>query len=170
MSPQFHVPAHPGAPDARASRRMSALRRRDNDRELAIRSALHRSGLRFRVTFPVPGLPRRSIDVAFTRSKVAVFLDGCFWHGCPEHGSSPRSNSDWWATKLAANSARDLDTSAHLETTGWQVVRVWEHVPLDEAVATIRAIVHADHLLAPRGRRTDQVGDIVHLDMLPAAP
>ncbi|QTE30032.1 very short patch repair endonuclease [Pengzhenrongella sicca] len=133
---------------------MSTLRRRDNDRELALRSALHKVGLRFRVAYPVPGLPRRSIDVAFTRFKVAVFLDGCFWHGCPEHGTNPRSNGAWWATKFAANGARDLDTNAHLEGAGWQVVRIWEHVPLDEAVSAIRVAL-AGHVVAPRGGREE---------------
>lgn len=130
---------------------MSGLRRRDNEREVALRSALHRSGLRFRVAYPVPGLPRRTIDVAFTRVKVAVFLDGCFWHGCPEHGTSPRSNSTWWATKLAANKARDLDTTEHLAAAGWRVVRVWEHVPLDDAAAQVLAA------LADARRSADEI-------------
>ncbi|HEY3545164.1 MAG TPA: very short patch repair endonuclease [Propionicimonas sp.] len=143
MAGRFHVPAHPGSTSAPISRRMSVLRRRDNARELALRSALHRAGLRFRVCHPVPGLPRRSIDIAFTRVRLAVFLDGCFWHGCPHHGTRPRSNSSWWSAKLGANRARDHDTTAHLEAVGWRVVRIWEHVPLDDAVVTVMDAVAA---------------------------
>lgn len=108
---------------------MSTLRRRDNEAELAVRRLLHAAGRRYRVHYPVPGLPRRTIDIAFTRAKVAVFIDGCFWHGCPEHGTRPRANAAWWSTKLAANQARDTDTTTHLETIGWVVLRCWEHDP-----------------------------------------
>jgi DNA mismatch endonuclease, patch repair protein len=127
MPPTFHVPAHPGSSGEEVSRRMSRLKRRDNEVELALRRALHAAGLRYRVTYPVPGLARRTIDIAFTRAKVAVFVDGCFWHGCPEHGTSPRANSAWWRAKIDANRARDLDTTLHLGEAGWSVVRVWEH-------------------------------------------
>jgi len=147
----FHVSAHPGSSDAAVSRRMSTLARRDNDRERAVRSALHAQGFRYRVTYRVPGLPRRTIDIAFTRVKVAVFLDGCFWHGCLEHGTKPRSNGAWWAEKIAANRARDTDTNIHLEAAGWRVVRIWEHTPIDEAVHRIRAIVGERRA----GRRVD---------------
>lgn len=141
--PTFNVPAHPGSSGAEVSRRMSRLRRRDNERELSLRRALHASGLRFRVTYPVPELRRRSIDIAFTRRRVAVFLDGCFWHGCPLHGTDPRSNSAWWAQKIAANQARDRDTDRHLVELGWRVVRVWEHEDLETAVAGVRAVLDA---------------------------
>lgn len=112
---------------------MSQLRRRDNERELSLRRALHAHGLRFRVTYPVPALRRRTIDIAFTRWRVAVFLDGCFWHGCPLHGTDPRSNSTWWKQKIDANRARDLDTDEHLSTLGWTSVRIWEHEDLHAA-------------------------------------
>ena len=92
---------------------MSVAPRRDTAPELALRRALHAAGYRYRVVHPVPGNRRRSIDIAFTRAGVAVFVDGCFWHGCPEHGTRPRANSDWWSTKLAANHARDEDTDGH---------------------------------------------------------
>lgn len=106
---------------------MSGAKRRDTAVELALRRELHRRGMRYRVVYPVPGQRRRTIDVAFTKARVAVFLDGCFWHGCPEHGTRPRSNSEWWRTKLAANRERDEDTDRLLRANGWTVVRVWEH-------------------------------------------
>jgi DNA mismatch endonuclease, patch repair protein len=121
---------------------MSALKRKDNEAELAVRRLLHAAGYRYRIHYPVPGLPRRTIDIAFTRAKVAVFIDGCFWHGCPEHGTRPRSNSAWWAMKLNANQARDADTTTALRNAGWQVVRLWEHVEPRVVVAhTVKALV-----------------------------
>lgn len=138
LVPTFNVPAHPGSSSTDVSSRMSRLRRRDNARELGLRKALHAQGLRFRVTYPVPGLRRRTIDVAFTHWRLAVFLDGCFWHGCPEHGTSPRSNAAWWAEKIRANQARDRDTDQHLASLGWQVLRVWEHEEIAQASERIR--------------------------------
>lgn len=122
-----HVPDHPGASSAAISRRMSTAKRRDTAAEVALRRELHARGLRYRVAYPVPGQRRRTIDVAFSRSRVAVFVDGCFWHGCPEHGTRPHANSEWWKTKLAANQARDRDTDRVLGELGWKVVRIWEH-------------------------------------------
>lgn len=130
------VPPHPGASTPAISRRMSRARRRDTAPELQLRSILHRSGLRYRVAYPLPGNRRRSIDIAFPRVRLAVFVDGCFWHGCPEHGTQPRSNETWWATKLAANRARDLDTNELLARAGWTVIRIWEHE--DPALAATR--------------------------------
>ena len=127
VGPVFHVPPHPGASSEAVSHRMSRLPRRDNGAELAVRRLLFADGLRYRVALPVPGRPRRSIDIAFPRAKVAVFIDGCYWHGCPEHGTQPMSNSEWWRTKLTANRERDIDTTQHLEAIGWTVVRIWEH-------------------------------------------
>ena len=126
MVPQ-RVSAHPSSSSAVVSARMSAAKRRDTAPEVALRRELHARGLRYRVAYPVPGQRRRTIDIAFTRTKVAVFVDGCFWHGCPEHGTKPRSNSAWWQEKLAANAARDSDTDRALTELGWRVIRVWEH-------------------------------------------
>jgi DNA mismatch endonuclease (patch repair protein) len=112
---------------------MSRQRRRDTSPELALRRALHARGLRYRVELPVPGAARRTIDIAFTRARLAVFVDGCFWHACPEHGTEPAVNADWWARKLAANRARDTATDQLLEEAGWRVIRVWEHIPPAEA-------------------------------------
>ncbi|WP_378099379.1 very short patch repair endonuclease [Cellulomonas sp. T2.31MG-18] len=137
----FHVPPHPGSSSAAVSRRMSRLPRRDNAAELAVRRILHAHGLRYRVVFPVSGRPRRSIDIAFTRAMVAVFIDGCYWHGCPEHGTQPSANSEWWRTKIAANQARDVDTSEHLANLGWTVLRFWEHVPAEDVATRVSRVV-----------------------------
>ncbi|RST03026.1 very short patch repair endonuclease [Streptomyces sp. WAC07149] len=106
---------------------MSKQPSRDTAQELAVRRLLHAAGMRYRVNYPVPGIRRRSIDIAFTRAKIAVFLDGCFWHGCPDHATQPKANAEWWRVKLAKNMARDNDTSRHLEAAGWTVLRFWEH-------------------------------------------
>lgn len=106
---------------------MSSARRRDTKPEIDVRRILHARGLRYRVAYPVPGRPRRTVDIAFTRAKVAVFLDGCFWHGCPDHGTLPKAHRSWWVAKLGANSDRDRDTSMLLESQGWMVLRFWEH-------------------------------------------
>ncbi len=85
--------------------------------------------MRYRVDVaPLPGLRRRA-DVVFTRARLAVFVDGCFWHRCPQHGTSPRNNADWWRDKLDRNVQRDRDTDRALHEAGWQVLRVWEHEP-----------------------------------------
>ena len=107
--------------------RMSRQRRRDTAPELLLRRELHRRGLRFRVDHPLPGLPRRRADLLFPRARVAVFVDGCFWHACPVHRTSPVSNAAWWAEKLRRNVNRDRATDAHLRGLGWTVLRFWEH-------------------------------------------
>lgn len=124
---------------AAVSERMSRHPRRDTAPELQLRRLLHASGLRYRVQRPVPGMPRRTIDIAFTRQKVAVFVDGCFWHGCADHRTVPASNGTWWRAKLDRNRLRDAETSSHLEGLGWVVIRVWEHDDPLEAATDIRA-------------------------------
>lgn len=112
----------------------------DTKPEKAIRSQLHRRGLRFRKNYSTrAGDLRVRIDIVFTKRKLAVFIDGCFWHQCPQHGTVPRSNVDYWAPKLARNVARDAEVSAALESDGWTVLRFWEHAP-DEDV--VDAIIH----------------------------
>lgn len=128
---------------------MSRHPRRDTGPELALRRLLHVAGYRYRVAYPVPGFPRRSIDLAFTRYRVAVFVDGCFWHGCSEHRQVPASNREWWATKLEENRARDEATTAHLEQLGWTVLRFWEHTEPGTAFREVRAVV-LDRQTAPR--------------------
>jgi DNA mismatch endonuclease (patch repair protein) len=106
---------------------MSRQARKDTLPEVRLRRLLHSRGLRYRIGVKVPGMARRTIDIAFTRVRVAIFVDGCFWHGCPEHASWPASNAEWWADKISANRERDLATTAHLTATNWLVTRVWEH-------------------------------------------
>ncbi len=106
---------------------MQAVKRRDTKPELLLRSELHRRGLRFFVDrAPLPKMRRRA-DLVFPRKKVAVYVDGCFWHGCPIHGTWPKNNADWWRAKIEGNRARDRDTDERLADAGWTVVRVWEH-------------------------------------------
>jgi DNA mismatch endonuclease (patch repair protein) len=135
------VPAHPGASSEGSSRRMRVARRRDTGPELALRRALHALGLRYRVAYPVPGQKRRTIDVAFTRARLAIFVDGCFWHGCPVHGTRPTANHSWWEAKLAANQSRDADTNRVLASCGWQVVRMWEHEDPIEVAKRIQLLL-----------------------------
>lgn len=140
MVPQ-RVAAHPGASSASVSRRMSTARRKDTAPEVALRRELHARGMRYRVAYPIPGQRRRTIDIAFTRAKVAVMVDGCFWHGCPEHGTKPSANSAWWTQKLAANAARDADTNRVLTELGWRVVRIWEHEPPSAAADAVETVL-----------------------------
>jgi len=108
---------------------------------MALRRALHASGLRYRVhRRPVKGV-RREADVVFGPTRVAVFVDGCFWHGCPEHATWPKNNAEFWRRKIEGNRARDLDTDARLAEAGWVAVRVWEHEDPAEAAARIAVIV-----------------------------
>lgn len=122
---------------------MSKQRRRDTRPEVELRRALHRMGYRFRVNYPVPGLPRRTIDIAFTKQRVALFVDGCFWHACPEHATWPKVNSGWWRQKLEKNKQRDAETEESLTDAGWTVVRVWEHADVQEAMAAVLRMLPA---------------------------
>jgi DNA mismatch endonuclease, patch repair protein len=118
---------------------MKANRRTDTKPELALRHALHRLGYRYRKDYRLDLDSGRRVrpDIAFTARKIAVFVDGCFWHACPEHGSKPRANEWYWGPKLIKNVERDRVNDAALILAGWTVVRLWEHVPLDEAVTTV---------------------------------
>ena len=121
---------------------MSRQSSRDTEQELAVRRLLHGAGLRYRVHTPVPGMPRRSIDIAFGRLKIAVLLDGCFWHGCPQHATSPKANAEWWRNKLDRNVTRDRETSEHLASQGWTVLRFWEHESPDAIAVRVIEAVH----------------------------
>ncbi|MET8455870.1 very short patch repair endonuclease [Streptomyces parvulus] len=126
---------------AAVSARMSRQGSRDTAPEVAVRRLLHASGMRYRVNVPVPGMPRRTIDIVFPRTKVAVFLDGCFWHGCPQHATHPKANAEWWRTKLDKNMARDAETTAHLQREGWTVLRFWEHEVPETVAKKVREAV-----------------------------
>ncbi|HJQ95666.1 MAG TPA: very short patch repair endonuclease [Acidimicrobiia bacterium] len=132
-------PPPPSSPEIEL--RMKRQRRRDTSPEVALRRALFGRGLRYRVDHKVVG--RQRVDVAFTRRKVAVFVDGCFWHRCPVHGTVPVANRDWWLKKLATNEQRDRVTNAVLNEIGWVVVRVWEHESSVEAADRIQALLSA---------------------------
>ncbi|MFF1765232.1 very short patch repair endonuclease [Streptomyces sp. NPDC058249] len=122
---------------------MSRQGSRDTAPEVAVRRLLHASGLRYRVNVPVPGVPRRTIDIVFGKAKIAIFLDGCFWHGCPEHATQPKANAEWWRAKLDKNMARDRETTEHLTAAGWTVLRFWEHESAEAVARRIRAALAA---------------------------
>ena len=124
-------------------RSMQANKGRDTNPEMAVRRLLHARGLRYRVNFrPVPGL-RRTADIVFTRAKVAVFIDGCFWHGCPEHYQRPLANRAYWDGKVLQNRARDAETTMTVAQAGWTVLRFWEHEPVEAVVERIHGQVLA---------------------------
>ena len=122
MGDRSPAPSSPGV-----SARMRRTGQRDTAAELAIRRELHRRGHRYRVDLRPSRKLRTRADVVFTRWRVAVFIDGCFWHGCPEHWRAPKANAAWWREKVNANIARDRRADARLAAEGWLVVRIWEH-------------------------------------------
>lgn len=121
---------------------MRAIRRTDTKPEIALRRLLHARGLRFRKDYrlDLPG-GRVRPDIVFTRRKVAVFIDSCFWHVCPEHGREPTSNEWYWTPKLRRNVERDRSNDATLAEAGWTVVRVWEHQALENAADEVARVV-----------------------------
>ncbi|MET9767825.1 very short patch repair endonuclease [Streptomyces sp. NPDC006415] len=129
------------ASSAARRRNMQAIRSKDTKPERLIRRLVHAQGLRYRIAVrPDPSL-RRTADLVFRPVKVAVFIDGCYWHGCPEHYVPPKTNSGYWSDKVARNMARDLDTNARLEREGWLVLRFWEHAPPEECAIKIAETV-----------------------------
>ena len=126
---------------AEVSERMSRVRNRDTSAEMAVRRELHRRGFRYRVNSRIPELGRTRPDIVFPREQIAIFVDGCFWHKCPEHATFPQSNAAWWAEKLKHNVQRDRKTDRNLVEKGWHVVRIWEHVPPKEAADQIQDLV-----------------------------
>lgn len=123
---------------------MKKVRRAGTSAEMQVRRSLHAHGLRYRVDAPVLPDKRRRVDIAFSTARVAVFVDGCFWHGCPEHATWPASNADFWRQKIETNQRRDRDTDAQLREAGWQVVRVWEHEDPVIAATKIASLVRAE--------------------------
>ncbi|NIZ90025.1 very short patch repair endonuclease [Kineococcus rubinsiae] len=131
---------------------MSRTGRRDTAPELALRRELHRRGLRYLVDTTPPGTNRRRrADVVFRGARVAVFVDGCFWHACPEHFHPPKANAEWWRVKFASIAARDRDTDASLAALGWYPLRVWEHVPAVAAADRVAGMLHARTPASRRG-------------------
>ncbi len=130
---------YPEPRDEAATKVGKGNRRTDTKPEVALRSALHRRGLRFRKDYPIRVEGRRPIrpDIVFTRARVAVFVDGCFWHGCPEHQVLPKANPDYWIPKLRRNVERDREVEAALRDAQWVVVRIWEHEEMDRAVEVV---------------------------------
>jgi DNA mismatch endonuclease, patch repair protein len=136
---------NPDPSSSDASHRMSKVRQKDTNAELALRRELYSLGLRYRIDFQVLSRPRRVADVAFPGRKIAVFVDGCFWHGCPEHATWPKQNAEFWQEKIEANQRRDVDTNNRLSALGWKVLRVWSHErPVDAAQKIARAVASAD--------------------------
>ncbi|MFI7391466.1 very short patch repair endonuclease [Streptomyces tendae] len=145
MSPEAEWEAPEGSWASSAARRrnMQAIRSRDTKPEILIRRLVHATGLRYRVAArPLPEL-RRTADMVFRSAKVAVFIDGCYWHGCPEHYVPPKTNSGYWSEKVVRNVSRDRDTDARLYEAGWLVLRFWEHEPSDACANEIAATVLA---------------------------
>ena len=132
---------NPSPSSEAALKRMKAAKPRDTAPEIAIRSALHKKGLRYRIDVkPLKELNRRA-DIVFRPTKVAVFVDGCFWHGCPIHGTQAKANAEFWRRKIKRNKERDADTNKRLENSGWKVIRVWEHEDPIEASEKIYEVI-----------------------------
>jgi DNA mismatch endonuclease (patch repair protein) len=133
----------PAATSLSTQRSMSANRSRDTGPERALRSAIHRRGLRFRLqTQPLPGSSQKA-DLVFRPARVAVFVDGCFWHSCPVHGTRPRANAEWWREKLDRVVAKDRETDKTLREADWASVRVWEHEDPEGAADRVERLVRA---------------------------
>lgn len=129
------------ASSPQVSARMSRQGARDTVPELRLRRLLHAAGVRYRVDAPLPSLPRRRADLSIKKYRLAIFVDGCFWHACPLHSNRPKANSDWWDSKLGRNVQRDRDTDARLEQMGWTVLRFWEHEDMEKAAEIVLATI-----------------------------
>jgi DNA mismatch endonuclease (patch repair protein) len=139
---------------------MSRIRGKDTKPERILRTALWSLGLRYRLHHALPGRP----DVVFPMQRIAIFVDGCFWHGCPQHGAQPKTNSDFWKEKLRRNAERDGKVSAALEAEGWTVLRFWEHEIKEDASKVVERIAHVrgtamkDHNLEGKPPQKRRVG------------
>jgi DNA mismatch endonuclease, patch repair protein len=137
---------------------MKRVRRRDTSIELRLRRLLHARGLRYRVDRRTPESGRSRPDLVFVGARVAIFVDSCFWHACPEHGTLPRTNLAFWREKLRQNSVRDRAAKTRLEAAGWTVIRVWEHEDMPRAAQRITSIVIKCSMRTKR-RRGSPTGD-----------
>lgn len=148
MKPKKPIPLSPAMRE-----RMQKTKRRDTGPEIALRSALHRAGLRFRIDRAPPGQRARA-DILFSKVRVAIFVNGCFWHGCPIHGTWPKNNADWWRAKIEGNRERDRRTDASLTQAGWSVLRVWEHDEPSVVASLVVQLVRTrrNELVTPRRR------------------
>jgi DNA mismatch endonuclease (patch repair protein) len=158
----------PRASTSDARRRLASQAQRDTGPERSIRRELFRRGLRYRTHRRPERLIRRTADIVFPAARVAVFIHGCWWHGCPDHATLPKVNTDWWRAKLHANRDRDADTRSRLSDLGWRVIEVWEHEsPPDAAQRIEKAVV------ARRNLRSDlrcQSRKVVTDNLEPALP
>lgn len=140
--------ARPAPSSMQASNRLRRAPRENTGPELALRRVLHRRGLRYFVgRAPLGAASRAKADVVFPRARVAVFVDGCFWHGCPQHGTWPKANAAWWRAKIEGNIARDRRADEQLRAAGWAVVRVWEHENVTEAADRVERRVREGQAL-----------------------
>ena len=159
---------YPNPSSTRVTKAMRSNRRADTNPELLVRSALHRLGYRFRKDYLVDLKTRQvRVDIAFPREGLAVFVDGCYWHQCPEHRSIPRTNRDYWEPKLRRNMERDVKTSKVLRQAGWKVLRIWEHVPPEDAADTIAGIV--ERLQARMASAVQENGSKTAIDLFAGA-
>lgn len=134
---------------------MRAQKRRETLPELALRRQLWSRGLRYRVDAPLPMRSRRRADVLFTGARIAIFVDGCFWHSCPEHCHLPKTNTSWWRLKFRGIVRRDRDTDAQLASAGWLAVRVWEHEDPVQVAREIEQLVRDRTTTISNRARTD---------------
>lgn len=141
MKPRGSV-VQPASPEASA--RLACVRQKDTAAELRLRRTLPARGLRYRLHVAILEKPRRVADIVFRHKKLAIFVDGCFWHGCPEHGTSSKSNADFWRDKIETNQKRDLETNQRLTQAGWRVLRVWEHEDAEDAANRIMEALEFD--------------------------
>lgn len=139
-------------PSSSVRRRMHRTRGHDNPFERAVRSRVYAKGIRYRIHYPVPGMKRFTCDLAIPGLKIAVFLDGCFWHGCTMHPPSVKKNSVFWLEKIARNQARDIGVSGHLEKIGWTTLRFWEHEPVEVIADRIASTVQNLRAVATSSR------------------
>lgn len=140
----------PPAKSVQVSDEMRRMPEYSTGPEMLVRQAIFKSGFRYRVKYPVPGVPRRTMDIAFPGRRIAIFIDGCFWHGCSEHRSIPKNNYEWWKAKIDQNRKRDRDTDERLVSAGWSVLRYWEHDPVEKIVQELQDLIKS----RPPSKRT----------------